>query len=314
MPYWFVCIVSSFVAALLGVGFLTLLERKLLAYAQSRQGPCMVGVLGLGQPFADAIKLFTKEMVVPHRANRWAFLFAPVLMLSCALMLWLSSPSLMEGGLIMGWGVLFVVCVSSAAVHGVLMAGWASNSKYALLGAVRAMAQVVSYEVVMLFLVVIPVVLWGANGCLFYLASKSWGVYLGVSGWFFLAIWIFCITAETNRAPFDFAEGESELVSGFNVEYSGGPFAMVFMAEYSNVVFMGIFTSLLFVGYGGESGLIACFIVCCQGALFACLMVWMRAGFPRYRYDLLMATTWKSLLPVSLSGFGVLLVLISVVL
>lgn len=285
------CVLICFVRVLLGVAYLTLVERKLLAYAQRRVGPCVVGVLGLGQPFADAIKLFSKEFVIPHRSNRWAFLFAPVFMLGVRLLFWVSSPVLGEGGVVMRWGILYVLCVSRAGVHGILIGGWASNRKYALLGAVRAMAQVVSYEVVMFFLAIIPVLLINGRGRFRVLAGNFSGVLLGLRLWPAFVIWVFCVTAETNRAPFDFAEGESELVSGFNVEYRSGGFAMVFMAEYARIIFMGVVSACIFLGCGLEKNLVVACVVCVEGVVLTCIIVWFRAAFPRYRYDLLIGTT-----------------------
>nr|YP_009572108.1 NADH dehydrogenase subunit 1 [Umbonium thomasi]QBI37694.1 NADH dehydrogenase subunit 1 [Umbonium thomasi] len=294
------CSVLTYVCILLGVAFFTLLERKGLGYFQIRKGPNKVGIGGLPQPLADAAKLFTKELAKPTVANQSPYFLAPVLSLILALLLWETYPSENSGGYFL-WGVLFFLCVSSLNVYGTLLAGWASNSKYALLGAIRAVAQTISYEVSLALILLF--VLFMCKSFSFMEIKTLYG-YVWLS--FLLGpislIWFVSCVAETNRAPFDFAEGESELVSGFNVEYSAGGFALIFMAEYGNILVMSLFTSVLFFGGANMMFVDADLLMSIKVLFFAFVFVWVRATLPRFRYDLLMGLTWKSFLPVSLGG------------
>nr|QOY44583.1 NADH dehydrogenase subunit 1 [Solenaia oleivora] len=277
----------TYILILLGVAFFTLLERKALGYFQIRKGPNKVGIIGIPQPLADALKLFVKEWILPMSSNYFPFILTPTIMLILALSLWQLFPSFMLSSQ-MTLGMLLFLCISSLVVYTTLMAGWSSNSKYALLGAIRAMAQTISYEVTMTLII------------LFYLflTTKMDLITIRVINhstptlMLFLPLaimWTAVILAETNRAPFDFAEGESELVSGFNVEYGGAGFAFLFMAEYSNILLMSLLTSCLLTG------------TLVMSVPVAVLFLWARATLPRYRYDLLMAMAWKSFLPVSLA-------------
>nr|YP_010536715.1 NADH dehydrogenase subunit 1 [Trochus sacellum]UYC29887.1 NADH dehydrogenase subunit 1 [Trochus sacellum] len=296
----FLCSVITYVCVLLGVAFFTLLERKGLGYFQIRKGPNKVGLGGLPQPLADAAKLFTKELAKPTLANQSPYFLAPVLSLVLALLLWEVYPSEGSGGYF-AWGVLFFLCVSSLNVYGTLLAGWASNSKYALLGAIRAVAQTISYEVSLALILLFVLFMCSSFS---FLDIKEMNSYVWVSFLLFpiSLVWFVSCVAETNRAPFDFAEGESELVSGFNIEYSAGGFALIFMAEYGNILVMSLFTSVLFFG-GGNMGLVDFdFFMSLKILFFAFAFVWVRATLPRFRYDLLMGLTWKSFLPVSLGG------------
>nr|YP_009417602.1 NADH dehydrogenase subunit 1 [Steromphala umbilicaris]AQD17681.1 NADH dehydrogenase subunit 1 [Steromphala umbilicaris]AQD17694.1 NADH dehydrogenase subunit 1 [Steromphala umbilicaris] len=294
------CSILTYICVLLGVAFFTLLERKGLGYFQIRKGPNKVGLGGLPQPLADAAKLFTKELAKPTLANQSPYFLAPVLSLVLALLLWEVYPSSNSGGYFV-WGILFFLCVSSLNVYGTLLAGWASNSKYALLGAIRAVAQTISYEV-SLALILLFVLFVCSSFSFLDIKSMYGGLWLGMLLFPIALVWFVSCVAETNRAPFDFAEGESELVSGFNIEYSAGGFALIFMAEYGNILVMSLFTAVLFFGGGDLFVLEMDLVMSVKILFFAFVFVWVRATLPRFRYDLLMGLTWKSFLPVSLSG------------
>nr|YP_010535895.1 NADH dehydrogenase subunit 1 [Nodopelta heminoda]UYB79133.1 NADH dehydrogenase subunit 1 [Nodopelta heminoda] len=299
-----VSVFMTYVCVLLGLAFFTLLERKGLGYMQVRKGPNKVGIMGLPQPLADAAKLLTKEMSKPILVNQLPYFFAPVLSLILALMLWQLIPS-NSGILLMKLGLLFFLCVSSMNVYGTLLAGWGSNSKYALLGAIRAIAQTISYEVslalILLFslFICLSLELFKVQEC----QSMIWLSFL-----FFpmSLVWFVSCIAETNRAPFDFAEGESELVSGFNVEYGAGGFALIFMAEYANILLMSLLCSVLFFGGAFFFSVSMDFILCLKILFFCFAFVWVRVTLPRFRYDLLMSLTWKGFLPFSLSALCII--------
>nr|YP_009493351.1 NADH dehydrogenase subunit 1 [Gibbosula crassa]AWK29316.1 NADH dehydrogenase subunit 1 [Gibbosula crassa] len=282
----------TYLLILLAVAFFTLLERKMLSYFQIRKGPNKVGVMGLPQPLADALKLFVKEWVMPVSSNLFPFILTPTLMLILALSLWQLFPSF-KLSFQMVLGMLLFLCISSLTVYTTLMAGWASNSKYALLGAIRAMAQTISYEVTMTLIIMFYLLLNGQMDMVsirltnFTLPTILLLIPLAI-------MWMTVILAETNRAPFDFAEGESELVSGFNIEYGGAGFAFLFMAEYSNILMMSLFTASMLTGH------------LVMSAPIAMAFLWARATLPRYRYDLLMNMAWKSFLSVSLMALSAL--------
>nr|YP_006073355.1 NADH dehydrogenase subunit 1 [Solemya velum]AFG18175.1 NADH dehydrogenase subunit 1 [Solemya velum]AGI98164.1 NADH dehydrogenase subunit 1 [Solemya velum] len=295
----FVSIIISYVLVLLGMAFFTLLERKGLGYFQIRKGPNKVGLAGLPQPLADAAKLLTKEMVSPTMINIFPYFLAPVFSLALALMLWQLYPSEFFMTSIF-WGILLFLCISSLNVYGTLVAGWASNSKYSLLGSLRAVAQTISYEV-SLSLIMLFSLCVSSSFSFFNINLSNEYMWVGMLMIPISAVWYVSTLAETNRAPFDFAEGESEIVSGFNIEYSAGGFALIFMAEYTNILFMSMMSALLF--FGGS------FLVCSSDIImffkvlsFSFIFVWARATLPRLRYDLLMNLTWKAFLPVSLGG------------
>nr|YP_009255566.1 NADH dehydrogenase subunit 1 [Lamprotula scripta]AND82418.1 NADH dehydrogenase subunit 1 [Lamprotula scripta] len=278
---------TTYLLILLGVAFFTLLERKALGYFQIRKGPNKVGMIGIPQPLADALKLFVKEWVMPTSSNYLPFIMTPTIMLILALSLWQLYPSFMLTSQMI-LGMLLFLCISSLAVYTTLMAGWSSNSKYALLGAIRAMAQTISYEVTMTLIILFYLFLSMKMDLVTVRLTNT----LMPTAILFLplsAMWTAVILAETNRAPFDFAEGESELVSGFNVEYGGAGFAFLFMAEYSNILMMSLLTSCMLTG------------TLIMSIPMAIVFLWARATLPRYRYDLLMAMAWKSFLPVSLA-------------
>nr|AFJ42231.1 NADH dehydrogenase subunit 1 [Rhinolophus sinicus] len=289
------------VPILLAVAFLTLIERKVLGYMQLRKGPNVVGPYGLLQPIADAIKLFTKEPLRPLTSSISMFIIAPVLALTLALTMWTPLP--MPHPLInLNLGVLFMLAMSSLAVYSILWSGWASNSKYALIGALRAVAQTISYEVT-LAIILLSVLLLSGSFSLSTLITTQEHTWLIFPSWPLAMMWFISTLAETNRAPFDLTEGESELVSGFNVEYAGGPFALFFLAEYANIIMMNIFTTTLFLGAFHNPFMpelyTANFVL--KSLLLTISFLWVRASYPRFRYDQLMHLLWKNFLPLTLA-------------
>nr|AOY39758.1 NADH dehydrogenase subunit 1 [Hylastes opacus] len=282
------------VAVLIGVAFFTLFERKILGYIHIRKGPNKVGYGGLLQPFSDAVKLFTKEQSSPFVSNLILFYLCPIMNFIFALLLWLSIP-IYSFNFSFSFSILFMLCVSSLMVYSVMLAGWASNSSYALLGSLRSVAQMISYEVslVLILLSFLFMVLSFDFMVFIKFQENSWFLFM----MFPLSMLLFVSSlAETNRSPFDFAEGESELVSGFNVEYSSGLFAMIFLAEYTAILFMSMVCSILFMG----ANLMSIYFYLKLGMVMY-LWVWVRGTLPRYRYDMLMSLAWKSYLPVSLN-------------
>jgi len=289
----------TYICVLLAVAFFTLLERKGLRYIQIRKGPNKVGIAGLPQPLADAAKLLTKEIAKPSMANYSPYFIAPVFSFVLALLLWQLYPSIYSTSYFK-WGVLFFLCVSGLNVYGTLLAGWSSNSKYALLGRLRAIAQTISYEVSMALILLFPLFLVGRFSFLEIGEAQS-TVWLRLLMLPVSFIWFVTCVAETNRAPFDFAEGESELVSGFNIEYGSAGFALIFLAEYANILIISLLSAILFFG-GGNIFLFEGDIVFMMKILFfAFLFIWVRGRYPRFRYDLLIGLTWKGFLPAALS-------------
>ncbi len=297
------CFISFLVAdvfLLVCVAFYTLLERKVLGYIQLRKGPNKVGIIGLPQPLADAVKLFTKEQAKPTLVNQWPYIFAPVISLFLSLGIWRVYPS-SRVHFFFPFGIIFFLCLSRLRVYGTLVAGWASNSKYALLGALRAVAQTISYEVRMVLVLLRGVFLIGRFNFFDYILFQKFF-------WLFLIVypvslvWVVTTIAETNRAPFDFAEGESELVSGFNIEYRSGGFALIFMAEYARILIISFIRRIIFFG-GSSLFFFSCdLFLILKSFLIAFLFLWVRGSLPRLRYDLLIDLTWKRYLPFSL-GF-----------
>nr|YP_010954783.1 NADH dehydrogenase subunit 1 [Hemisodorcus arrowi]WMW30168.1 NADH dehydrogenase subunit 1 [Hemisodorcus arrowi] len=284
------------VCVLVGVAFLTLLERKVLGYIQLRKGPNKVGFLGIPQPFSDAIKLFTKEQIYPFMSNYNLYYISPVFNLFLSLLVWLCIP-LFSGFFSFGLGILYFLCCASLSVYTVMLAGWSSNSNYSMLGSMRAVAQTISYEVSLaLTLLSFLILIMSLNLLdLSVYQSKMWFIVISLP---LCMVWFVSSLAETNRTPFDFAEGESELVSGFNVEYSGGGFALIFLAEYSSILFMSMMCCLLFLG-GNFFHLLIFFLL----GFMSFLWVWVRGTLPRFRYDKLMYLAWKSYLPLTLNYF-----------
>jgi len=344
-PVWFqvlatnlVYILMIVVPLMLSVAYVTYAERKIIGSMQIRKGPNRVGFFGfkfwgLGQPIADGMKLAFKEIIIPTNANVYLFLLAPVLSIMPALAAWAVIP--FDSELVLAnvnAGLLYVLALTSLGVYGVIIAGWASNSRYAFLGAMRSAAQIVAYEIAMGFaLVGVLMVAGSLNLQDIILAQKEpfqfWG--LSVPGWFVIPLFplflVYFISgiAETNRAPFDVAEGESEIVAGFHVEYSGMAFAVFFVAEYANIIMIAALTSVMFMGgwlspFDGTSlqqyfdWVPGIFWLLAKIAFFIYLFLWFRATFPRYRYDQIMRLGWKVFIPVTIvwlvvEGAGILL-------
>nr|UBD09501.1 NADH dehydrogenase subunit 1 [Grapsus albolineatus] len=282
------------ICVLVGVAFVTLLERKILGYIQIRKGPNKVGFMGILQPFSDAVKLFTKEQMVPTMSNFLVYYMCPVFSLFISLLVWAVVPY--ETGLMsFGLSILFFLCCLSIGVYSTMVAGWSSNCKYSLLGSLRAVAQTISYEVSLALILLSFVMLIGGFSLDLLAKYQSYTWFIMVS--FPLAmVWFSSCLAETNRTPFDFTEGESELVSGFNTEYGSGGFALIFMAEYASILFMSILFVVFFLG---SSPFSVTFYL--KSVMIAFIFVWVRGTLPRLRYDKLMYLAWKSYLPVAIN-------------
>nr|YP_010952419.1 NADH dehydrogenase subunit 1 [Pseudabris hingstoni]WMQ52513.1 NADH dehydrogenase subunit 1 [Pseudabris hingstoni] len=290
----FISMLFLVVCVLIGVAFLTLLERKVLGYIQIRKGPNKVGFMGLLQPFSDAIKLFTKEQTFPYMANFNIYYLSPAMNLLISLLLWMCMPFL-SVYLNFNLSALFFLSVSSVSVYTLMLAGWSSNSSYSLLGSLRSVAQTISYEVslALIFMSFLYLVLSMSLLDFMKVQKLTWLIFLMFP---LCLMWVISGLAETNRTPFDFAEGESELVSGFNIEYSSGGFALIFLAEYSSILFMSMICIMMFLG-----GNLYSFTFFLKLSFVAFLWVWVRGTLPRFRYDKLMYLAWKSFLPSSLS-------------
>lgn len=308
--------IIGIVLVLLGVvAYLTFLERKVLGYIQSRIGPNRVGPRGLLQPIADVIKLLCKEIIIPNASNRYLFIIAPVVSLGTSIAAWAVIPFDKTAVLAdINAGLLFVLALSSLGVYGILIAGWASNSKYAMFGALRSAAQSISYEISMGFALVGVMMAAGSLNLTTIVTAQTGSIlhwyWLPLLP-FFMVFWISGI-AETNRLPFDVAEGESEIVAGFHVEYSGVMFALFFLAEYASMILISALASLLFLGgwlspfqgipylesfFAFVPGFIWLFV---KISFFLFVYLWIRGTFPRYRYDQIMRLGWKVLLPVTI--------------
>lgn len=323
--WWAIYSVMILGPLIVSVAYLTTIERKVIGYMQLRTGPNRVGFAGILQPIADALKFLNKELIFPTRANWGLFLLAPQLMFIPSMLVWAVVP--FDVGLVLAnidAGVLFVFAMTSLSAYGVLIAGWSSNSKYAMLGAMRSCAQIISYEIAMGFSLVGVLMLSKSLNLQTIVLSQSGGIW----NWYcfplfpMMVVYWICAVAETNRAPFDVAEGESELVAGFHVEYSGMMFAVFFIAEYANMIFISIFTSLLFFGgwlspfenipYLDKIVLPGIMWLLFKASFFIFLYLWMRASFPRYRYDQLMMLGWKCLIPISLGWIPILGLMIKI--
>nr|YP_010578467.1 NADH dehydrogenase subunit 1 [Acroteriobatus blochii]UZP16458.1 NADH dehydrogenase subunit 1 [Acroteriobatus blochii] len=289
------------IPVLLATAFLTLVERKILGYMQFRKGPNVVGPYGLLQPIADGLKLFTKEPVRPSFSSQFLFLATPTIALTLALLMWMPLP-LPHSILNLNLGLLFILAISSLTVYTILGSGWASNSKYALMGALRAVAQTISYEVT-LGLILLSMILFTGGFTLHTFNLTQETIWLIIPGWPLAMMWYISTLAETNRAPFDLTEGESELVSGFNIEYAGGPFALFFLAEYSNILMMNTLSVILFLGtsYNPMLPQLSTLSLMLKATMLTLLFLWIRASYPRFRYDQLMHLVWKNFLPLTLA-------------
>ena len=322
--WWVIYSVMIILPLVVAVAYLTTMERKVIGYMQLRTGPNRVGFAGVLQPIADAIKFVTKELVFPRQADWRLFIIAPQLMLIPSLIVWAIVP-FDEGWVLanIDAGVLFVLAMTALSAYGVLIAGWASNSKYAVIGAMRACAQIISYEIAMGFALIGVVLLAHSSNLSEIVVAQSGGLW----HWYFIPLlpmfvvyWI-CAVAETNRAPFDVSEGETELVAGFHVEYSGMMFAVFFIAEYANMIFVSFFTTLMFFGgwlspFEGMGRVESLFSFVpgivwlgLKSSVFVFMYLWMRATFPRYRFDQLMALGWKRLIPVALGWIPVVCIM-----
>ena len=300
---------------MLAVAYLTLAERKVIGYIQMRIGPNRVGPRGLFQPIADGLKLLLKEVIVPTRSNLYLFVLAPVLAIGPALAAWAVIP--FDAGMVLAdinAGLLYVLAITSMSVYGIVIAGWASNSRYAFLGAMRSAAQVVSYEIAMGFALVGVLIAAGSLNLSDIVMAQQGGILY----WYWLpllplfVVYFVSGVAETNRAPFDIAEGESEIVAGFHVEYSGMAFAVFFIAEYADMILISILAATLFMGgwlspFEGIPVLESLFSwvpgivwLLLKTSLFLFIYLWIRATFPRYRYDQIMRLGWKVFIPVTL--------------
>ncbi len=304
-------IVAILLPLIISVAYLTLAERKVIGSMQVRVGPNRVGWQGLLQPFADMFKLMTKEVIVPTNSSRFLFLTAPILSLAPALAAWAVVP--FDDGLVLAdvnAGLLYILAMTSIGVYGVIIAGWASNSKYAFLGAMRSAAQIVAYEIAMGFALIGVLMIAGSLNLGDIVRAQSGGFF----SWFLLpllplaVVYFISGVAETNRAPFDVAEGESEIVAGFHVDYSGMAFAVFFLAEYANMIMIAALTSIMFLGgwlspIDGFGDGIHWFLIKTAFCLF--LFLWFRATFPRYRYDQIMRLGWKVFIPVTIVWIAV---------
>jgi NADH-quinone oxidoreductase subunit H len=302
--------VAIIIPILIGVAYLTYAERKVIAAMHLRRGPNVVGPFGLLQPLADGLKLFFKETIIPSGANRVVFVMAPMITFSLALVAWAVIP--LGDGLVIAninVGILYLFAISSLGVYGILMAGWASNSKYAFLGAIRSAAQMISYEVSMGFIIITVLLLAGSLNLTDIVNAQKNSVWFIFPLFPMFVIFFISTLAETNRHPFDLPEAEAELVAGYNVEYSSMIFALFFLGEYANMILMCSMTTILFLGGWLSPVDIAVFnwvpgplwfIIKVCALLF--IFLWVRATFPRYRYDQLMRLGWKVFLPISLAS------------
>nr|YP_010024609.1 NADH dehydrogenase subunit 1 [Odorrana exiliversabilis]QOP62205.1 NADH dehydrogenase subunit 1 [Odorrana exiliversabilis] len=284
---------------LLAVAFLTLVERKVLGYMQTRKGPNVVGPFGLLQPIADGLKLFTKEPIRPSTSSQALFILAPSLALALAMIMWVPLP-LPTPYSDLNLGILFILAISSLTVYTILGSGWASNSKYALIGALRAVAQTISYEVTLALIVLCSIFLTGGFALSAFSLSQQY-TYLILPLWPLAIMWFVSTLAETNRAPFDLTEGESELVSGFNVEYAGGPFALFFLAEYANILMMNTLSTIMFLNSCLPVLALSTTLLMTKASVLSVCFLWVRASYPRFRYDQLMHLLWKNFLPLTLA-------------
>nr|YP_009445118.1 NADH dehydrogenase subunit 1 [Mahasena oolona]ATV96144.1 NADH dehydrogenase subunit 1 [Mahasena oolona] len=290
----FLGVLFLIIGVLIGVAFLTLLERKLLGYIQIRKGPNKVGFIGIFQPFSDGIKLFTKGQVYLNLSNYFCYYFSPVISFNLSLLIWMIIPYYFNM-LNFNLGILFFFCCTSMGVYTLMVSGWSSNSSYALLGGLRAVAQTISYEVSLILIMLSSIIIIMSFNLNLYSVYQDfiWFIFLMIP---LMMVWFSSSLAETNRTPFDFAEGESELVSGFNIGYSSGGFVLIFLSEYSSILFMSLMFIIMFMG--GYSLSLYFYL---KLSFISYLFIWVRGTLPRYRYDKLMYLCWKIYLPLSLN-------------
>nr|YP_010222627.1 NADH dehydrogenase subunit 1 [Plautia lushanica]UCC46090.1 NADH dehydrogenase subunit 1 [Plautia lushanica] len=288
--------ILTIICVLVCVSFVTLLERKVLGYIQLRKGPNKLGFMGLLQPFSDGLKLFFKEQSFPYKSNSLIYYMSPIFLLILSFLLWMIYPFVINV-YNFNYGILFFMVCTGMGVYGVMLSGWSSNSNYALLGSLRSVAQVISYEVSMIIIMLCVIVFVFSYNLInfMYYQTYCWFLFMNFPLFF---CWVSSCLAETNRSPFDFAEGESELVSGFNVEYSSGGFAFIFLSEYSNIIFMSLLTVIIFLG----CDLLSLYFYL-KVMIIVFWFIWVRGVLPRFRYDKLMYLTWKLFLPLSLNFF-----------
>jgi len=279
---------------LLSIAYLTLIERKIIGYSQLRKGPNLVGLYGSLQPLADGLKLFSKELLVPSHVDILSYFFSPILALFISLGIWVIIPFESQFNIFnSSLSLLFIFAFGSISIYSILISGWSSNSKYSFLGSIRAAAQMISYEVCLSLILFVVVLTSGSLDLIKIIINQKNSLWFVIPFYLSASVFLISCLAETNRAPFDLTEGESELVSGYNVEYASMSFAYFFLAEYSHIIFMSMLFSCLFLG-GGKISLIL------KTLSIMFFFVWARASFPRFRYDQLMNLSWKSFLPFSL--------------
>nr|AIL54885.1 NADH dehydrogenase subunit 1 [Spirobrachia sp. YL-2014] len=291
-----IIIILTYLMILLAMAFFTLLERKFLGYIQLRKGPNKISLMGLPLPFADAIKLFCKEYSFIYNSNTLMFIISPILSLMIAMFMWILYPTL-HPNFFFSFGSLLFICISSISIYPLMLSGWASNSKYALIGAIRSIAQTVSYEVSMAFIILSILIIFMSFNLTNMNLTHNIPMFLIFP--FLFMIWFSTALAETNRTPFDLSEGESELVSGFNIEYSSNSFAFIFMAEYTNILMMSLFSSIFFLNT--YMHMFQDLFMSWKIIIISLLFIWIRGTFPRIRYDSLMNLTWKCFLPISIT-------------
>nr|YP_003540773.1 NADH dehydrogenase subunit 1 [Hypsiglena ochrorhyncha nuchalata]ACD77342.1 NADH dehydrogenase subunit 1 [Hypsiglena ochrorhyncha nuchalata] len=284
---------------LIAVAFLTLLERKLMGYMQHRKGPNIVGPAGILQPIADGLKLITKETTKPTMSSPILFTLSPIMALTLALTSWAPIPMPMPLTN-MNLALLFIMAMSGMFTYTILWSGWSSNSKYPLMGAMRAVAQIISYEVTLGLIIISMATISGGYSLLSFTEAQE-NLWFLLPSWPLAMMWFTSTLAETNRSPFDLTEGESELVSGFNVEFSAGPFALLFLAEYTNILLMNTLSTMMFINPGTTNPQLFTMNLMMKTTILTSMFLWIRASYPRFRYDQLMHLLWKQYLPLTLA-------------